>query len=192
MVLETVSSHLPFIDPEGLSNTEKSVFTYVDRQLGLFYRELEDLGFFGNGMLIITSDHRIMAPLSSVELDIYGGSAFARIPMVVALGGKRKEIVNTCFQQTDLYSSLEWFVTKQYKRVLWDGNFLHHKPEPPFCILTHTANDLDLVYARCGLEEGYIKLEGDKTRLVRERIDPKKLPEIIEKINRIRIFRDKE
>ena len=192
MVLETVSSHLPFIDPEGLSNTEKSVFTYVDRQLGLFYRKLEDLGFFSNGMLIITSDHRIMAPLSSAELDIYGGSAFARIPMVVALGGKRKGVINTCFQQTDLYSSLEWFVAKQYKKIQWDGNFLHHKPEPPFCILTHTANDFDLVYARCGLEEGYIKLEGDKTRLVRRRIDPKKLPEIIEKINRIRIFRDKE
>lgn len=117
MVMETVSSHLPFIDPEGVSNTEKSVFKYIDRKLGLFYRDLKDLGFFSNGMLIITSDHRIMAPLASLELDIYAGSAFARIPMMLALVGKRKEIVNMCFQQTDLYSSLEWFVAKQYKRV---------------------------------------------------------------------------
>ena len=192
MVLETVTSHLPFLDPEGKSNTEKAVITYVDRQLGVFYNRLEDFGFFSNGVLIITSDHRIMAPLSKAELDLYGGSAFARIPMVVASGGKKKGKIDASFQQTDLYSSLKWLVSDQYEKDPWNGNFLHPEPTPPFCILKNMANDYDLVYARCGSEEGYIKLRGDGTYLCQGRIKPENVKLIIEKISSNRIFRDQK
>lgn len=191
MVLETVSSHIPYVNPEGLSNTEKAVFSYVDRQLGFFYGKLKDLGFFSGGILIITSDHRLMAPLSRAELGLFGDSAFARIPMVVAFGGKRKGKIEACFQQADLYSSVEWLVAKQYKKNEWHGNFLHHKPTPPFCILHPMANDPDLVYTRCGSQEGYVKLEGDRTRLISGRIAPLKLRKIIDNINWNRIFRGK-
>ena len=192
MVLETVTSHLPFLDPEGRSNTEKAVITYVDQQLGIFYNKLEDCGFFSNGILIITSDHRIMAPLSKAELDLYGASAFARIPMVVASGGKRKGKIDASFQQTDLYSSLKWFVSDQYAKDPWNGNFLHPEPTPPFCILKSMANDYDLVYARCGLEEGYIKLQGEGTYLYQGRINPENVRLIIEKISSNRIFRSQK
>jgi len=190
MVLETVTSHLPFLDPEGKSNTEATVINYVDRQLGTFYNRLEKSGFFTNGILIITSDHRIMAPLSKAELDLYGDSAFARIPMVVATGGKRKGKIDACFQQTDVYSSLKWFVSDQYEKDPWNGNFLQPEPKPPFCILNGMANDYDLVYARCDSEEGYIKLRGDRTYLRQGRIKPEKLRLIIERISSERIFRD--
>ena len=132
MVLETVTSHLPFLDPEGKSNTEKAVINYVDRQLGVFYTSLEDYGFFSNGVLIITSDHRIMAPISKAEMDRYGDSAFARIPMVVASGGKRKGKIDACFQQTDLYSSLKWFVSDRYEKDPWNGNFLTPRTNASF------------------------------------------------------------
>ena len=192
MVLETVTSHLPFLDPEGKSNTEKAVINYVDRQLGVFYKSLEDYGFFSNGVLIITSDHRIMAPISKAEMDRYGDSAFARIPMVVASGGKRKGKIDACFQQTDLYSSLKWFVSDRYEKDPWNGNFLNPEPTPPFCILKNMANDYDLVYARCGSEEGYIKLQGDATYLYQGKIKPEKVRLILEKINSNRIFRDQK
>ncbi len=192
MVLETVTSHLPFLDPEGKSNTEKAVITYVDRQLGVFYKKLEDCGFFSNGVLIITSDHRLMAPLSKAEMDRYGNSAFARIPMVVASGGKKKGKIDACFQQTDLYSSLKWFVSDQYEKDPWNGNFLRPEPTPPFCILKNMANNYDLVYTRCGPEEGYIKLQGDGTYLCQGRIKTEKVRLIIEKISSDRIFRDQK
>ncbi|MCP4692561.1 MAG: sulfatase-like hydrolase/transferase [Desulfobacterales bacterium] len=192
MVLETVTSHLPFLDPEGRANTEESVIGYVDRRLGLFYGELEDSGFFRDGVLIITSDHRVMAPLSKAELDLYGDSAFARIPMVVASGGERKGRIDAFFQQTDLYSSLQWLVSGRYERDPWDGNFLAPRPTPPVCIIKHMASDAELVYARCGSEEGYIKLQGDATRLLRGNIDPGKAEKIIERINRARIPREKK
>jgi len=190
MVLETVSSHLPFLDPMGRSNTEKAVFNYVDQQLGRFYRQLVDLGFFKNGVLIITSDHRVMAPLSEAELDLFGNSAFSRIPLVVVTGDGKKGQIDAPFQQTDLYSSLKWLVSDRYEMSLWDGNFLRPEPTAPFCILQPMVNDYDLVYARCGLKEGFIKLQGDETYLCRGRIDPKTARAIIERINSRRILRD--
>jgi len=87
MVLGTVSSHLPFLDPMGRSNTEKAVFNYVDQQLGRFYHRLANRGFFKNGDLIITGDHRIMAPLTKAERSLFGNSAFCRIPMVLVTSG---------------------------------------------------------------------------------------------------------
>lgn len=188
IVLETVSSHLPFVDPNGQSGTEESVIRYVDQQMGVFYIKLIDLSFFENGLLIITGDHRIMAPLSKAEIRKYGDSAFARIPLVVVDGGKRKGKNSTYFQQTDLYSSLKWLVSEEYEKTLWDGNFLQPNPEPAICILTHMENDLDLVYASCGSIEGYIKLEGDKTHLIKGQIEPLTAKLAIEKINRNRIF----
>jgi hypothetical protein len=86
---------------------------------------------------------------------------------------------------------VEWLVAKQYEKNEWHGNFLHHKPTPPFCILHPMANDPDLVYTRCGSQEGYIKLEGDRTRLISGQIAPLKLQKIIDNINWNRIFRGK-
>ncbi len=188
VVIETVSSHLPFIDPYGQSNTEESVIRYVDQQMGKFYTKLLDLHFFKNGLLLITGDHRIMAPLSSAEIKKYGDSAFTRVPLVVADGGKRKGKNSTYFQQTDLYSSFKWLVSEEYKKTPWDGNFLQPNPEPAICILAHMVNNVDLVYAFCGSAEGYIKLEGDKTHLIKGEIEPLIAKMAVEKINRNRIF----
>lgn len=190
IVLETVSSHLPFLDPMGRSNTEKAVFSYVDQQLGRFYHKLVARGFFKRGVLIITSDHRIMAPLSKAELDLFGNSAFSRIPMVVVTGDGRKGKFDAPFQQTDLYSSLKWLVSDKYERDSWNGNFLQTEPSPPYCILQRMVNDYDLVYARRGFEEGFIKLQGDETYLYRGRIGPEAAREIIERINGSRVLRN--
>lgn len=187
MVLETVTSHLPLTDPEGHSNTEEAVINYVDRQIGVFYNRLKNSGFFMNGLLIITSDHRIMAPLSKAERNLYGDSAFARIPMVVS-GFNIQGIIEENFQQTDLFSSLKWFVANRYENDPWNGNFLNPQPTTPFSILKHMSNDFDMVYFRCCSEEGYIKLQGDDTSLYRGKIDSEKAKVIIEKINSDRIF----
>lgn len=193
MVLETVSSHLPYVDPDGFSNTEKKVFTYVDRQIGHFYEKLNNLGFFGDGMLIIVSDHRVMAPLSKAESDVFGDSAFARIPLIVVGGNKKSRKSEMYFQQVDLFSSIIGIVAKQYQKDEWHGNLLGENLSPPFCILKPMANDRDLIYFRCGIiEEGYIELRGDKTRLLSGQISPRKLQKIIDKINRNRIFRNKK
>lgn len=190
MAIETVSSHLPFIDPEGRSNTEAAIMGYVDRQLGLFYEKLKGTGFFNDGLLIITSDHRVMAPLSKTELDRFGKSAFARIPLVVAFKDRQRGKSEEYFQQTDLYESLKWLISQEYQKSRWSGNFLHPEPTPPFCILKHMANDYDLVYIRCGSDDGYIKLQGDRTRLIQGRISPEKAAAMIRKINRDRISLD--
>ena len=187
MVLETVSSHLPYTNPVGGPRTEKAIFNYVDRELGRFYQRLQKADFFDDGILIIVGDHRVMAPLSSAEYDRFGKSAFARIPLVVASGGKKRRRIEVPFQQTDLISSLEYLVSDSYRLGEWHGNFFHEPPIAPACILVPLTNDPDLVYAQCGNTIGYIKLDGDNTRLDKGNIAAPVLPKLLDHINRARI-----
>ena len=63
----TASSHPPYVDPLGKANTEEQVWGYVQEELWWFYGELKRRGFFDNGILIITGDHRRMTPDSEAE-----------------------------------------------------------------------------------------------------------------------------
>jgi lipoteichoic acid synthase len=58
LVLETISSHKPYDTPLG--KDEESAFRYSDDQLLEFYRQLQSMHYFDNGILIVVGDHRKM------------------------------------------------------------------------------------------------------------------------------------
>lgn len=103
LVLETNSSHKPYIDPLGRANTVENIWSYVDTQLGRFYDLLIERDFFSNGILIITSDHRKFDPLSVKEMADYGDTAKYRIPLLIV--GKNVpagKVNHRLWQQSDL------------------------------------------------------------------------------------------
>ena len=107
IVAVTVSSHLPWIDPEGKSDDEEHVWRYVDRKFGEFYDRLRESGFFNNGILAVTADHHKMAAITSAEQAKYGDSAGSRIPLfVVGAGIPGGRIDDRYFQQSDLLRHL--------------------------------------------------------------------------------------
>ena len=104
----TASSHPPFVDPEGRLDNEENVWKYVQQELRWLHSELLRRGFFENGVLIITGDHRRMTPISQAERDKYGDSAKARIPLVVIGKGVPRDVVDDrLFQQADLLRMLD-------------------------------------------------------------------------------------
>lgn len=104
----TASSHPPFLDPAGKSNTEEGVWGYVQEELWWLYEELARRNFFDNGLLIITGDHRKMAPISEAERRRYGEGAKARIPLVIIGAGAPAGVVDDrLFQQADLLRMLD-------------------------------------------------------------------------------------
>ncbi|MCP4044910.1 MAG: hypothetical protein GY732_02835, partial [Gammaproteobacteria bacterium] len=83
LTMATTSTHLPYTHPENGDNTPQAVWAWSLRQLSGFYQALTETGFFENGILLITGDHRHMRPLIESETTRYGGSARARVPLLV-------------------------------------------------------------------------------------------------------------
>lgn len=107
LTIATTSTHLPYSHPSGGPDTPEAVWEWSMEQLLSFYSQLSDSGFFDNGILLITGDHRQMRPVSKAEIERYGGSARARVPLLVI--GKtypRGQTDNRFFQQSDLMRKL--------------------------------------------------------------------------------------
>ncbi|MGA9572506.1 MAG: sulfatase-like hydrolase/transferase [Lysobacterales bacterium] len=107
LTIATTSTHLPYSHPEGGPDTPRAVWEWSMQQLAWFYSQLSEAGFFDHGILLITGDHRQMRPLSEAEVQRYGGSARARVPLlVIGEGFPRGLIDERFFQQSDLLRML--------------------------------------------------------------------------------------
>ena len=107
LTIATTSTHLPYTHPSGGADTAEAVWKWSMEQLASFYCRLSESGYFENGILLITGDHRQMRPVTKVETERYGASARARIPLL-AIGksfspGRSDD---RFFQQSDLLRML--------------------------------------------------------------------------------------
>jgi len=107
MVLATTSTHLPYTHPEGGADSAAAVWDWSLQRLTEFYQELQLAGFFEDGILLITGDHRQMRRLTAEETERYAGSARARVPLlVIGNNYKPNSIDDRFFQQSDLLRML--------------------------------------------------------------------------------------
>jgi len=107
LTIATIGTHLPYTHPEGGADTPEAVWAWSMQQLVSFYKQLSASGFFDNGILLITGDHRQMRPLTTAEIERYGDSARARVPLLVI--GKdyaQGQVDERFFQQSDLLRML--------------------------------------------------------------------------------------
>jgi len=83
------------------------ILRYISLQLQLLIKSLEEIGYFNDGLLIITSDHRTPCPIVPVETERFGDSAPYRIPLII-IGQNipRGAIDNRFVQQADLLPHL--------------------------------------------------------------------------------------
>lgn len=103
LVLATASTHLPYTHPEGGEDSAAAVWQWSMAQLEDFVEALERHGYFEQGMLLITGDHRQMRPLTEAETQRYGDSARSRVPLlVIGSGLPAGKIDDRLFQQADL------------------------------------------------------------------------------------------
>jgi lipoteichoic acid synthase len=186
LALETVSSHLPYEQPETGERTEESVFRYTDAQLDRFVTQLRARGFFENGVVLVTGDHRAMVPMSGGELARFGDRAYAMVPMIAIGMGLHGEVPGT-FSQTDLLPSLEhWIGQGEHCIAANQGVFLPKPLKAPACIFTRRPYDPDLVAAECGTHDLHVNLDGDETGFEGEQVGS---AELLASINRLRLGR---
>ena len=188
LVLETVSSHQPYNNPDGTRNSEASVLRYTDRQIGWFFRRLREDGVLADGLVMIMGDHRAMTPYTKEELRRFGLSASALVPMVVAWGEDQDSAIQTEeAQQTDLLTSLARVVGPESCRRVGDGAFFWGRVAEADFIAHARGDDRDLVYVRAWGEEGLVRVDGDATRVERGNFsDPLR---ILDWVNYVRMTR---
>ncbi len=165
MTLETVSTHLPNVDPVTGAHSQELTYRYADHQLGEFVRALKARGFFEHGNLVITADHRAMVPMADTEAARYGDRGFARIPMVVfgkdAASGM---VVEQGFSQTDLLPTMAHLTGHASNCLASDqGVFLPAPAHAPQCIFTQRSYSKNDVIAQCGGSDYKIHLDADRT-----------------------------
>jgi lipoteichoic acid synthase len=190
MVVQTFWSHRPFMDPndEGKLNGQEFVFRDTDAQIGTFYKRLMDAGFFQNGMLFITGDHRAMEPFQKLEFERFGNSAAARVPgVIVTRAINLPRVLAQDFQQRDFPASIEALVDEEYCLEPLQGSFLSDPPRPPSCIMQARGDDRDLIYVKCGTAEGTVRATGDATKFVSGAVPDE--ASIIQTVNRTRVRR---
>ncbi|NOQ14330.1 MAG: sulfatase-like hydrolase/transferase [Methyloprofundus sp.] len=184
--IKTVSTHHPFINPENKNKSEAEAFKYADKQIGLFYKKLIDMGYFDKGMLIIVGDHHSMVPLKNEEVELFGSlKASAKVPMIVSYGDKNHSIVNEQYQQIDIFNSLKGLVSNTQCSSNWTGDILSGNPAQ---YIAHRRGDNRNIISVFSENKDYsIKLDGDNTRLTTNDTDIEIQELIIKKINAIRI-----
>jgi arylsulfatase A-like enzyme len=129
-VLLTTTSHPPFLNPLTNEIDPAGTFGYVDTQLVEFHDYLAHRGFFRDGILLLTGDHRSMTPIAADEYARFGERAFARVPMIVAGARDMPGVIDAAFQQADFPASLARLLGVEYCRSPFTGAFLGGPPSP--------------------------------------------------------------
>lgn len=185
MTLETVTTHLPNIDPATGARSPELTYRYADHQLGNFVRRLKSIRFFEHGTLIVTADHRAMVPMSSKEKALYGDWGYARIPFTILGGGLPSGQQQANFSQSDLLPSLKNWLGKGRQCLGQNqGAFLPTASHVPNCIYTNRSYGANNVFVRCSAEDFTIRLNGDDTDFV---ASLSKSSELINEVHRLRL-----
>lgn len=182
MVLETGSTHEPFIDPDTMRASEGLCMRYADRKIYEFIRYLEATHFFANGMVLIVSDHRRRQAILPAEYARYGAAAPFQIPLIIIDGKKQPRTVSAPYQQTDILPSLRYMLTSGPLSLSpTQGILLPEPSHAPSVILSRNVLDLhDSVHVVYQGKVHRVRLDGDATRFE----DPQvALPAIIDMIN---------
>jgi len=163
--VETVTTHPPFIDPDTKKASEAAAFHYADRALAGFIQDLDDMGFFREGLLIVASDQRALTPIRRAEMEAFGQSAGARLPLVMI--GKKlplKGRQSTAAQMRDLPYSLDYYLSDEACHLPGQGNLFSH--QAPDCIYQADGNQRSIINAFCAADTASIRMNGDDTEVV--------------------------
>jgi lipoteichoic acid synthase len=165
-VLETVTTHQPYVDPDSGERSLEKAMRFADRAFGEFLEKLDGSGFFEKGLLVVVSDHRSMTPVSSEELERFGASTFSRVPAFI-IGGDIKPgtFDDRVLSQGDLVPTFDWWLTGEttlgpHDAVMLDGS------DTTKCAFHARGDRRGLLEVICPEGYGQVRMEGDRTRFV--------------------------
>ncbi len=191
VVVESVSSHHPYIHPHTGERDSQAVFGYMDDTAADFYQALEARGYFEHGRLLIISDHRAMMPVTSDEQTLLKRATLSQIPAILVGPGAPQGAVDVGFHQSDLLATMERSTSKEFCGEHGVRDLLAPTETTQRCLYHGRGDSRELVNVFCPDGEGTIRLSGDKTRMFQaEGLSKARQKEVVEWLNNYRILRD--
>lgn len=189
LVLSTISTHRPLVDViTGKPTTEEKAYLRLDSDINGFYNHLNEIGYFKDGILIITGDHRAMTSPKAAEKEKYGERYADRIPFIlVDKSLEHPNEIKEDYQQIDIISSLRTLVSKQtcYAKVF--GNFYSKPRKSADCTFFARGDNRSIVTVSCNANNADVILSGDNTRFVSGSIQQGQ--DVVDYINTMRIYK---
>lgn len=163
-VLETVTTHQPYIDPESGERDMQAAFEYADHWAARFYEQLRARGFFDDGVLLITSDHRSMNPLLPGERERFGLAAPSRIPLILVDDRLPEgEEVDGIFKLSDILPSFRQRLNGRVCMDEFEASLFEHPPHAGNCAFHLRGSERGIVDTICADGQGQVRLDGDST-----------------------------
>lgn len=168
MVLETVSTHPPYVDPASGEYSVEATVKYADGALGQFLQDLRQQEFFKDdrGLVVVVSDHHIMQRGSANgNSPLRGLQQSWDIPLVLITENRTRTLeYATAFQQTDVYNGLRSIVRRISCTNPLRGDIWLEKPAQ--CQIRLAAGDRNSAWASCEDAQYRVLLDGSDTRVV--------------------------
>lgn len=149
LVIETTTSHAPYLDPASHYNSFPLTLQFADKYAGQFVEKLKKDGFFENGILAITGDHRAMLPVSQEQYRVLGPTAESRVPLVI-MGKGLKGVKSVKGTHADLGASLEYLALPEACFYQYQHNLFSPRQERGSCTLFQTLTIEKKALADCG------------------------------------------
>ena len=187
-VVQTITTHPPFTIPGSSQHGEQAAMRYADAALGQFVAQLQARGFFDDGLLFITGDHRSMTLLGAQEKARLGPAAPARVPAVlVSAEHAGQPPVAGHWQQIDAIPSFLATLGLPSCTSAFQGRFLE-QPVAPHFIFHPLGAQRDQVLVKIKDVEPplFVRLAGDATDWITPPADPAHAQMALEEINRQR------
>ena len=185
LILETTTTHPPYIDPiSGENSLEKSV-RYADKSIGEFITDLAKKHKLDNTLIVITSDHRSNTPVETVQTALFGPEAEARIPTVI-IGSPLKGTQNVLATHIDLAPSLAYLTLPQACFHPYQHNIFLPGRARTSCTLFQSGITKDRLLINCQDKHAQISLVSDTNILDQEPFSQEEKDSLFGFINWIR------
>jgi hypothetical protein len=193
-VIESVSTHHPFIHPETGERSEEAVFRYMDDTTSDFIAGLEAQNVLEGGILVVISDHRAMTLVSAAEQRLLGRGAASRIPGFILTGDPDDaREVDQRFHQADLPPTLLRHVSSEHCQSGPERDMLAPEESEPRCMMHARGDRRDHVDVFCPSGEGTLRVAGDESGFIdSEGLDKSRRMELLDQLARQRILCDAE
>lgn len=165
-VVENVSTHQPYAQPETGEQSEEAVFRYMDNTVADFIEGLRDDGFMDDSVLIVVSDHRAMTFETAAEHQVFGPSAAARIPGFILADGIASGEVSEPTHQADMMFTVMDQASDEVCGRRGQRSLLSEHELTPRCLLHARGDERDKVDVFCADGYGRVRVEGDNSRFV--------------------------
>jgi len=166
VVVETVSSHHPFLHPYTGERSEEAAIRYMDQAAADFIEALGARGYFNNGILVVVSDHRAMTIVPKTESQLLGKGAASQIPCFIMTGNNKERQVDRLFHQADLMPTLLAHVSSEFCYSGPIRDMIEPSNSETRCVLHARGDRRDHIDVICEEGSGTVVVDGDASRFV--------------------------